>query len=394
MPVNPQQLHEAMQRIGRSVLAAQESARAARATALQLLRTAASAPEQVRASVKEAAAEDPRLRCAVPLQEKLDATLDCPARMELPPILAVDGSQIDADRHQEIQFALINTAAVTIFPGSGKTPSIVADTRLIFGDELFTAADRPMSEGDLALERDLAERASLLKNSAGFQSLVALGDGPLELWGAKDAADPRAFQKALQDYLSDLRELQTRGILLAGYIDKPAADPVIRMLALHEIKSGGDKHGRLPNLRGASDRLLFGSMLAPGQRSAVFGLQSASALRYTGDLALHFFYLNVGHAAQSALARIEIPGWVARDAGRVDVLHRAVLDQCALLGARPYPYVLHRAHESAVISAAEREQIKLRLLLEMRDHGIEPEHVSGKSYAKSHRPGPRRHRHD
>jgi len=123
--------------------------------------------------------------------------------------------------------------------------------------------------------------------------------------------------------------------------------------------------------------------LKPHERSAIFALQSSSALRYPEDLAIHFFYLNVGSESQPALARIEIPRWVARDQHRIGVLHQTLLDQCALLGARPYPYILHRAHETARISLQEREQIKLRLLLEMRNHGYEPEAVSGKDSAKS-----------
>jgi hypothetical protein len=67
----------------------------------------------------------------------------------------------------------------------------------------------------------------------------------------------------------------------------------------------------------------------------------------------------------------------------VDALHRALLEQCALLAARPYPYILHRAHETARISMQESEQIKLRLILEMRSHGLEPEPASGKSSAKA-----------
>ena len=135
-------------------------------------------------------------------------------------------------------------------------------------------------------------------------------------------------------------------------------------------------------LRLASDRWLFGQILQPRERSAIFAVQSTSTAKYTDSLALHFFYLNIGADGHPSIARVEIPAWIAVDSHRVDVLHQALLDQCEILGARAYPYAIHRAHETASLSPAEIEQIKLRLLLEMRDQGVEPEAPSAKASAK------------
>jgi hypothetical protein len=384
MPANPQQLHDAIRHIGSGLASARQAAQAAQAKTLRLLAKAASAPDRFAAVVAQAAAADPTLRCAIPLHEDLALGHSCPPGFGGPPILAVDGSQFMTDRHEEIIFALINIGAVTFVPGSGVAPEISIDTRVLSEDELYATHGGPMSEGDMALLRDAAERQALLIYAPAVPGAIALSDGPLELWGAKDASDPKAFERARRRYLEDLRELQRRDCTVAGYVDKPTADLVVRTLELPQISPAAPAGGqRLRPLRGASDRWLFGHILEPAERSAIFALQSSSRVQYAGDLAVHFFYLNIGRASEPAIARIEIPMWVAQDQHHINALHQALLDQCALLGARPYPYLLHRAHETARISMQERENIKLRLLLEMRDHGLEPEAISGKSSAKS-----------
>jgi hypothetical protein len=381
MPANPQQLHEAFNRIGGYLRSSNKALRDAQSLALGLLREAAADPHAVRARIDEAVAVDVALRCAVPADKDFAAAFDCAPGVGASTLLAVDGSQAIADRHEEVAFALINIGSVRIEQGSGKVPEVSVDTRLLFGDELLSADGRMPSEGDLALLRDAAERRALLTHASTASAAVVLVDGPLELWGAKDLSDPAAFELARRRYLDDLRELHRRGCTIAGYVDKPGADLVVRMLELGQLPTAGDRRAR--PLRGVSDRWLYAQILAPGQRSAVFALQSSSRRTYTEERSIHFFYLNVGRAAQAALARIEIPLWVARESRRVDELHRALLDQCAFLGVRPYPYILHRAHETARITMQDKEQIKLRLLLEMRDLGVEPEAISPKSSAKS-----------
>jgi hypothetical protein len=67
---------------------------------------------------------------------------------------------------------------------------------------------------------------------------------------------------------------------------------------------------------------------------------------------------------------VEIPAWVAEDAGMLDNLHAALVDQCRIMGSRPYPYLLHRAHEAAVVSLAEKEQVTQMIALELRRRGV------------------------
>jgi hypothetical protein len=109
-------------------------------------------------------------------------------------------------------------------------------------------------------------------------------------------------------------------------------------------------------------------------------LQSRSASGYTGDLALHFFYLKVG---EKAVARVEIPAWVAGDPLQLDLLQAVLIGQCQLMGSRPYPYLLHRAHEAAVVSMEEKEQVTQMILHELISRGVEIDDISNKQAQKN-----------
>jgi len=135
--------------------------------------------------------------------------------------------------------------------------------------------------------------------------------------------------------------------------------------------------------------MLLKNILGFGERSAVFAVQSQSAARYTEHRALHFFYLNVGRVTPW-LARVETPAWVAGDKQQLDSLHAVLVEQTKILGAHAYPYVLHRAHEIALVKFEEHEQVSNMLISEMRDLGIQPGELSQKAAAKRMR-GRRRH---
>jgi hypothetical protein len=53
------------------------------------------------------------------------------------------------------------------------------------------------------------------------------------------------------------------------------------------------------------------------------------------------------------------------------------------MGARPYPYILHRAHEIAVVKFDEKAQVEQMLDLELRQAGSEMDTESYKQSAKN-----------
>jgi len=52
------------------------------------------------------------------------------------------------------------------------------------------------------------------------------------------------------------------------------------------------------------------------------------------------------------------------------------------MGARPFPYLLHRAHEIAVVSQQETAQVDQLLELTLRQNNGELDEISGKQSAK------------
>jgi hypothetical protein len=382
MTLNFQQVFEKIRQIGLGARAREETLTALRRHARSLLGSWAGKSEELNEKLEHARQFDPSLRCAIPLVGSLDASIPPPVGPGPATLLAADGSQIAPDRHAAVLFSLVNVGAIIMQAGSGRAPDIFTDSTLLFDDEIFTDAGL-MTEEAIGQQRDIAERRKLLELAPGCPApVVALTDGPVELWGAK-GAEAADYRRNLELHKSILSRLQAADVTVAGYVDKPAADLVIRLLEIAQLSSEEDfKNIRVRHsLRGVSDRWLYG-FLPAGHRSAVFGLQSGSRSHYTGDLALHFFYLNVGEAQHPWLVRVELPGWVAGDISRLDQLHTALLEQCRVMGARPYPYILHRAHEIAVVTLEEKQQVEQILELEIRRAGGEVGEKSGKQSAK------------
>lgn len=386
MPIDYQQIHARIKEIGAGARARRKILEEKRSKARGLLAAYAPELDLLRSKVDSAKAVDANIRCAYPLDENPASSFPAPAPASEVTLIAADGSQINPDRHAATQFCVVNVGAIQMKPNSGETPEIFTDTELLHGDDLFPN-DFPLSDAMVALQRDLKERAKLEELSKGISGpVVTFTDGPIELWGAK-GEDAQSYAEFVQKYLGVLSRLQSRGVITAGYVDKPSADLVIRLLEIamadnEQIKKLREFHP----LRGVSDRWLFGEkedpLLPPGHRSAVFRMQSGSEKKYSGVLSLHFFYLNVGSEGHPWPVRVEIPRWVVDDKAKLDLLHAVLVEQCRVMGSRPYPYLLHRAHETAVVKMEEKQQIEQMLQQEMRRNDEELDDGSHKQSAK------------
>jgi len=389
MPIDYQQIFIRIKEIGAGARERRKTLDKRREDARELLSTYDSELDLLRSKVDSAKLVDSNVRCALPINESLASSYPAPAPASDVTLIAADGSQINPDRHAAIQFCVVNVGAIQMKLNSGETPEIFTDTELLYGDDLLPNG-YPMSDGLVALKRDLAERTKLDELSKGLQgSVVTFTDGPIELWGAK-GEDANSYEAIVQKYLGVLSRLQGRGVITAGYVDKPSADLVVRLLeiAIAEVSRDGNPTNlrEFHPLRGVSDRWLYGEnknpLLPPGHRSAVFGIQSISEKKYTGILSLHFFYLNVGTEGHPWPVRVEIPKWVADDKAKLDLLHGVLVEQCRMMGSKPYPYLLHRAHETAVVKMEEKQQIENMLAMELRNHGEEMDDGSNKQSAK------------
>lgn len=342
--------------------------------------------------IDKAKSNEKNLRCAQPTSEPFDLKVPAPNSDWKGSLIAADGSQIFPDKHQPELFGLINIGAIIIRRESGEAPELKYQTELLFGDELLKPEGYLITESSIELIRDLRERALLFEWSrkeieSGRQTLAWV-DGPIELWGRSDGDQRAEFQSALSKYLGVLSQMAESGIIFAGYVDKPTANPITRM-----IEVAMAEEDQLQNIRsyyplsGITDGWLFSSLenlrLPPGHRSAVFRLRSRSDEDYSGQFELHFFYLNVSfEKTHPQIARIEIPGWVAKNDNYLKILHGQLLEQCQVLGVKPYPYLLHRAHETAVVTIEDKAQVTSLIQQVMGINGMKLGVASNKQAAK------------
>jgi len=393
MPINFQQIYARIREIAAGADESKRTLDEKRELARSLLAAYASELDYLQQKVEAAKAVDSNIRCAVPLDEPLTATYPPPPSVGDVTVIAADGSQINPDRHASIQFSIINVGVIIMKLHSGQAPEICVETEMLYGDELISNGN-PISDGMVAMRRDISERMKLDEVSKSIKGqVVNLTDGTIELWGAK-GDDPQAYADFVEKYLRVLTRLHARGVITAGYVEKPSADLVVRLLEI--ATADQEQIQRLRDyvpLRGVSDRWLYGErenpLLPPGHRSAVFALQSGSIKKYKGPLSLHFFYLNVGTLGHPWPVRVEVPQWVAEDRKKLELLHSVLIEQCNMMGARPYPYLLHRAHETAVVRREEKDQVEQLLAMELRRVRAE---IGDRSYKDSAKalPGVRR----
>ncbi len=386
MPINYQQTYSKIKEIGQGAKERRKKKEEAQSQARDLLAAYGDDLNFLRSKVDAAKAADANIRCALPLTETLASSYPTPDSVIQATLIAADGSQINPDRHAAIQYSVVNVGAIIMKLNSGEAPEIVTDTELLYGDDLLPNGF-PLSDGMVALKRDVAERTKLDDLSKGIIGpVVTFTDGPVELWGAK-GEDTQSYLDYVEKYKTVLSRLQARDVITAGYVDKPSADLVIRLLEItmadnEQIQKLREFHP----LRGVSDRWLFGEaknpLLPPGHRSAIFKIQSSSEKSYKGVLELHFFYLNVGTEGHPWPVRVEIPRWVVDDSTKLNLLHAVLVQQCRMMGSRPYPYLLHRAHETAVVKNEEKQQIEQLLSMELRKNNEDVDEGSNKQSAK------------
>lgn len=340
--------------------------------------------DAIKARVNQIAETNDRLRCAVPLDEPLDAVVPMPPLPERFTLLASDGSQINPSRHTQVPFGVINVAVLVMTRGSGETPRIFTDSELLDYNALFPTSGGMMSEGEVAIKRDLLERSALADFPEALEPpTIAMVDGPLELIREPQAGG--GFEKVLEQYEDILARFMARGLIILGYTDKSQSDLVGRMMELMRLgEQGQDSYDpKRRQFAGLSDRIwLRDRLVNPGDRSAVFAILSETNKKLDPDLSFHFFYLNVGQPGKPHLARVEVPGWVAKNSERLGFLQAALTEQAHVLGTRPYPYLLHRAHEEAVVTRPEHQYVEDMIVKEFLRQGIPMDEASSKQYHK------------
>ena len=376
MSLDFQQVQQQVTKMGENAPERAKHLRALQAKALDTLYAYAHQIEQLREKVATAVTANPNLRCALPGTEALNHSSPRPP---LPPsitIIAADGSQINPDRHAFVDYCLVNVGAIHMRQGDSTPPETTIHSSLLYDEHMYSGNGR-LTESLVALRRDLYERQLLAELAQEAEPpMITLTDGPLELWVGRDSGqDAQAYKATFDAYLKALHQLHQAGASTAGYIDKPRGDLLVRLLEIallpvNDLQNAGQRGRR--RMLGITDSDLFREILGPGERSAIFGIQSRNAGKYADQLGLHFFYLNVGPGAgrQAYPVRVEIPAWVAQDAETINNLQAVLVHQCQILGSRSYPYLLHRSHEEAVVTQDDKMQVERMIANELHRRGI------------------------
>jgi len=402
MTLDFQQLAAQLDDLGPQLRSQGEEAGQRLARALAEMRAWARRPDDLRRRLAEAQTS---WRPAEPLSEPLAAAIDAPPPPGDYAALATDGSHIDVDRHSALPCYLINVGWARIRYGrspdaelSSRPELTYGDHRLVLGDPTDASRDAPLRGNLLAALRSMREVERLAELAAAADAdpagvclpLLALVDGTFLLWGLAREEITAPVKRYLLDEgmipaLDRLQALaQERPVLPAGYVSRPDRSEVVHSLRVavcplprvdcRACPRRDDGSRPCDDVGVATDRQLFGALLAPGQRSAVFLRQPTPGsieAQYYGEHRPAAFYLRTPPGGADEIACVEVPLWLARDGppqADVAALHALLLDQCRRnMG---YPLALMEAHEQAVITGPERQAFGRLMEAEVAAEGL------------------------
>lgn len=288
-------------------------------------------------------------------------------------VIATDGSHIDVDRHRSTRCYLINIGSVALRYGAEPDAALESFPRL-YAEDADLVIKPPEANGReqqiegalLGIKRSVEEcrhLAELASAMSPASSTLALLDGTLILWGLEtnypEFVIEEMLNRGLLSCLDKMKELnRDRRLAIASYISFPRSTDVVNALRValcpHEPADCDrfcqtNESKACDAVAGVRDRELFSSVLAEGERSALFVSPSQVQKRY-GIHRVYFFYLKAG----DEIARVEVPEWAAMNEPLLKLTHALIIDQCQR--GQGYPVVLSEAHEKAVVTGADREQ--------------------------------------
>ena len=348
--------------------------------------------DELRAKIEQASQSDEWRRGASPLTDSLNER-HRPAVAHRPAtLIAADGSQVYPDRHGIALYYLLNTGSIVLRQGSGEAP-VTATRPEVFFDEpdLYDDGGRLHDSDYINGQRDrreietLADLAEAERAALGgdlSRPIVTLTDGPLLLWASR-AVNEREVAREIHHFTAQLDRMKRARVVPFGYIDRPGSAYILRILELvglpiEEITRESLRAGAFRYL---TDRQLFDD-LDPNERTGLFFPASEVSERYAqAGHRIVFFYMNVAPPGDKhpTIVRVEVPEWVMEIPDALDRAQQAVYADCKLTG---YPYVLARAHELAVVGAAERADLEGMITQFMLRNGLMPQ-MSAKAWEKT-----------
>ncbi len=316
-------------------------------------------------------------------------------------VMATDGSQIDVDRHHSTRYFLINIGSVYLHYGENPQAQLESIPQLYFDkkDLVMTSPDGnnreiPIEGNLLGIKRDIEEFRHLSKMATSLKEncpTLLLADGTLIRWNlmSKDIPEfivEEFLEKGFLKCLDDVKKLgESKQIALASYISFPRSTDVVGAIRIaicpHNPpncdscrKNNNNGEYECSVVDGVRDKDLFDTLLDNGERSALFISRSSIQQRY-GVHRIYFYYVKI----DDEIARVEIPEWIAKNEESLNLTHTLILKQCRK--GQGYPVALSEAHEQAVVTAADRENLQTLVGISLSERDIQVD-TSAKSFSK------------
>jgi len=267
-------------------------------------------------------------------------------------IVAVDGSQIFSSADFNIPIGFVQAGAFWVSYGkkhSNFGQDILSD--VLIGNSAIEKHEQsePLHDMSINLVRLAKELELALKVVERHQekglSACLLIDGSLILRFLR-RADEEIKKAMCKEIVQLLRICERKLIPVAGYVDYSLAKDVTSTL---EKLSGKDYDIKVSDVSVVGPFLEEGGF---GARTPVFRMKHSLLHEYYEEFSddIYFFYQKI-HS--DLPVRVEFPRWIY-NANLVNDLAQVIAAQ-AVIGDG-YPYVLLRAHETAILGGADRDR--------------------------------------
>lgn len=332
---------------------------------------------------------------AIPVED-----LDTAIKIEPPPqshtVFATDGSQISPSHHEIAYCYLINVGRIMLHYGQSLHPLLDTLPEVFYRPEdLYISKQwgirteewmgyrRGVSEVESLA--DMACRWVLPPGSHADTPNLALMDGSLIYWFL-EGLPSEAREKILSPILQAWEKMQQTQIPYVGYLSAPRSVEAVNFLRLQAcpynfpncVVECGQQENKTPcqvadPLR---DATLWGMLLQPGQRGALWKSSSHILNLYPDSQKVYFCYVNVG----TEIARVEFPAWVVENKELFNQSLSIILGQ--VNKGYGYPVALSEAHNQAVIKGGDRRRFFAFLEQEMIKAGLKNVAISYKETRK------------
>jgi hypothetical protein len=267
-------------------------------------------------------------------------------------IVAVDGSQIFSSADFNIPIGFVQAGAFWVSYGKKHSDFgqdilsdvLIGNSAIEKYEQSEPLHDMSISLVRLAKELELALKVVEKHQERGLSACLLL-DGSLVLRFLR-RADEEIKEAMCNEIVKLLRVCERKLIPVAGYVDYSLAKDITSTL---EKLSGKDYDIKV------SDVSIVGPFLEEGgfgARTPVFRLKHSLLDGYYEEFSddIYFFYQKI-HSGFPI--RVEFPKWIY-NANLVEDLAQVIAAQVVI--GDGYPYVLLRAHETAILEGADRDR--------------------------------------